>query len=62
MGYAPEQCIVVEDSPAGIAAANAAGMLSIGYAGQTPVDLLRDSRITIDRMDMLVETITRPSL
>jgi HAD superfamily hydrolase (TIGR01509 family) len=33
MGVSPSQCIVVEDSPAGIAAATAAGMTSIGFIG-----------------------------
>jgi HAD superfamily hydrolase (TIGR01509 family) len=33
MGVSPSDCIVVEDSPAGIAAATAAGMKSIGYIG-----------------------------
>ena len=33
MGVAPSDCIVVEDSPAGIAAASAAGMVPIGYIG-----------------------------
>ncbi len=34
----PSQCIVVEDSPAGIAAAAAAGMTPVGFVGssQTP--------------------------
>jgi len=30
---APERCIVVEDSPAGIDAAVAAGMTAIGFSG-----------------------------
>jgi HAD superfamily hydrolase (TIGR01509 family) len=33
MGVSPSDCIVVEDSPAGIAAATAAGMTSIGFVG-----------------------------
>ena len=33
MSVEPSDCIVVEDSPAGIAAATAAGMQSIGYIG-----------------------------
>jgi HAD superfamily hydrolase (TIGR01509 family) len=35
MGVQPQDCIVVEDSPAGIAAATAAGMRSIGFIGGT---------------------------
>lgn len=33
MGAAPARCLVVEDSPAGIEAARAAGMTSIGFCG-----------------------------
>lgn len=33
MAIAPEQCLVVEDSLAGIAAAKAAAMIAIGFAG-----------------------------
>jgi HAD superfamily hydrolase (TIGR01509 family) len=33
MGIAPERCIVIEDSVAGITAANAAAMTPIGFAG-----------------------------
>lgn len=33
MGVRPQDCIVVEDSPAGISAATTAGMMSIGFIG-----------------------------
>jgi beta-phosphoglucomutase-like phosphatase (HAD superfamily) len=36
----PERCVVVEDSPAGVTAARAAGMRVIGYAAMTPEDRL----------------------
>jgi HAD superfamily hydrolase (TIGR01509 family) len=33
MRVAPPECIVVEDSPAGVAAATSAGMTAIGFVG-----------------------------
>jgi HAD superfamily hydrolase (TIGR01509 family) len=37
-GVAPGRCLVVEDSPAGIAAAMAAGMRAIGFTGGTHLE------------------------
>lgn len=36
LGVSPHQCVVLEDSPAGIAAARAAGMATIGFVGAHP--------------------------
>jgi HAD superfamily hydrolase (TIGR01509 family) len=38
MGISPTDCIVVEDSPAGVAAATAAGMSPIGFVGGSHAD------------------------
>jgi beta-phosphoglucomutase len=41
LGIGPGRCAVIEDAPAGVAAANAAGMASVGLlsTGRTPADL-----------------------
>ena len=47
MGVAPDSCVVVEDSPPGIAAAEAAGMAVIAYR---PMGTVAPGVVTIDAM------------
>ena len=46
-GVAPSRTAVVEDSPAGVTAARAAGMRAFGYAGRTPPARLREAGVDV---------------
>ncbi|SAL62686.1 HAD family hydrolase [Caballeronia telluris] len=60
LGVAPERCLVIEDSIAGLTAARAAGMMTIAFVGASHIpggyaQVLRESGVTriIDSMDDL---------
>ena len=55
----PGDCIVVEDTPTGVAAAVAAGMTVLGYAALTPAHRLRDAGAhrVFDRMTELPQLV-----
>jgi HAD superfamily hydrolase (TIGR01509 family) len=58
LGAAPRDCIVIEDSPAGAAAALAAGMRTVGYAPGDTADAMRASGAqVIQSMDQLIAAI-----
>ena len=67
LGLSPAQCVVVEDAPAGLAAAAAAGMRTIAVAATHPreelemattiADQLRDIKVTAGRGGGLTVTV-----
>jgi HAD superfamily hydrolase (TIGR01509 family) len=52
MGWKPGETAVVEDSPAGVEAALAAGMTAFGYAGTTPASRLAGARVFTDMAEL----------
>ncbi len=59
----PNSCAVIEDAPAGIAAANAAGMLSIGLATTEKArQSLAAAKITVDSLAKLSPALIRQRL
>jgi len=57
MSTPPERCIVVEDSPFGIAAAQGGGMRSLGFAALTPAERLADADAVFSAMTDLPELV-----
>jgi beta-phosphoglucomutase len=59
-GVPPERCLVIEDAPAGLAAARAAGMRCIGVTGTSPREALSDADLVVDSLtEVNVEVIER---
>jgi beta-phosphoglucomutase len=50
LGVPPEQCVVVEDAPAGIEAANRAGMASVALTGTATRAELAHAKLVVDNL------------
>jgi len=57
LGLAEGECVVIEDSPMGIASAHSAGMRVIAVATSRTKDALVEADICVDRLDDLPEDI-----
>jgi sugar-phosphatase len=53
LGKTSADCVVIEDAPAGLEAARAAGMRSIGIVGTYPAEALGTADVVVARLDML---------
>ncbi|MFE6157515.1 HAD-IA family hydrolase [Streptomyces sp. NPDC056486] len=62
LGVDPARCLVVEDAPAGIAAARAAGCEVIGMLGTVEPGALTDVGLIVDGLDRLRVDLTRTGL
>ena len=64
LGILPDDCVVIEDAPAGVDAARAAGMRSIGIAGTFPAEALARADLVIPNLAALprelVAEVTSP--
>lgn len=62
-GVSPERCVVVEDSPAGVRGAKAAGMTVVGYVSLMPAERLLEAGadVVIESMGGLLDALTELS-
>ncbi|MGO9084478.1 MAG: HAD family hydrolase [Candidatus Sulfotelmatobacter sp.] len=59
LGFKPEECLVIEDAPAGIQSAHAGGMKVIGITSTYPADALGHADAVIGRFGQIQVTSNR---
>jgi mannitol-1-/sugar-/sorbitol-6-phosphatase len=62
LGIPPADCVVVEDAPAGLAAARAAGMRAIGVSSTFVASELHDADFVVGSVDDLVVEVRGAAL
>jgi sugar-phosphatase len=63
LGYAPEDCVVIEDSPAGLAAAKSAGMRAIAVTSTHSQLEMSDVALIVPRLaDLAVHLVGRSDI
>ena len=60
LGASPEECLVVEDAPAGIQAAHAGGMKAIGLTSTYPIAALSEADAVIQKLEQIRVTAVGP--
>ena len=60
LGLSPERCVVIEDAPAGVAAAKAAGMLCVAVTSSAGRDALGRADLIVDSLlEVTVQLLTQ---
>jgi sugar-phosphatase len=57
LGFKPSDCLVIEDAPAGIRSAHAAGMKVIGLASTYPAAKLTEADAVVEKLNQICITL-----
>ena len=59
LGFAPSQCVGIEDSVSGIKAAKAAGLFIIGVSTSLPAHYLTDADLVLENTEEAIQWILK---